>query len=58
MNQDIDQDLLSETENFIIWRSKEESGFIYHIELGGLSLHLASEEWEELVTLFLGADKS
>lgn len=51
-----DDDTLYETESYIVWRSEEEEGTLYHIELGGVTLHLASEEWEELVLLVKGAD--
>jgi hypothetical protein len=46
-----DSDILAETENLIAWRSHDETGFVYHLELGTLSLHLMPEEWDELVTL-------
>jgi hypothetical protein len=49
---DIELDVIAETENFAIWRSQEGDGFAYHLELGGLTLHLESEEWEELTVLF------
>jgi hypothetical protein len=53
MNTNQDVDILAETENFVVWRGQEEdSGYIYHLELGGVSLHLLPEEWEELVVLF------
>jgi hypothetical protein len=47
--------LLSETENLMVWRNKEDQGYLYHLELGHLTLHLMSEEWEELVGLILSA---
>jgi hypothetical protein len=53
-----DDDTLYETESYIVWRSEEDEGTLYHIELGGVTLHLASEEWEELVLLVKGADAS
>ena len=47
---------LAETDNLIVWRSKEESGYVYHLELGpSFSLHLMSDEWEELVILIQDA---
>ena len=55
MNDEDASELLSETENLLIWRSKEEKGYLYHLELGHLSLHLMSEEWEELQELILSA---
>ncbi len=48
---DHNTDTLSETDNFMIWRSVEEGEYVYHLELGGVSLHLASDEWEELLML-------
>lgn len=51
MNKNEDDDILAETENLIVWRSREELGFLYHIELGSVSLHLFPEEWEEMVIL-------
>lgn len=47
-----EEDIIAETENFIVWRSEEDGELTYHIELGGLTLHIDSEEWDELVTLF------
>jgi hypothetical protein len=56
MNDEItEMDVLSETENFVLWRSQEDDGFLYHVELGGISLHLSSEEWDELALLIKGA---
>ena len=46
-----DSEILAETDNLIAWRSRDESGFVYHLELGTLSLHLMPEEWNELVLL-------
>ena len=47
---------LAETENLIAWRSSDESGFVYHIELGpSFSLHLMADEWEELIILLQDA---
>ena len=51
-------DVVSETDNLIIWRSKEDVGYLYHLELGTISLHLLPEEWEELVVLISQASKS
>lgn len=57
MSNDQDVEVLAETENFILWRAKEDdAGYIYHLELGGVSLHLLPEEWEELVVLFRDLD--
>ncbi len=47
---------LAETENLIAWRSSEESGYVYHLEIGpSFSLHLMPEEWEELIILIKSA---
>lgn len=51
MNEDNDSEILAETDNLIAWRSRDESGFMYHLELGTLSLHMMPEEWDEFVVL-------
>ena len=53
-----DDDTLYETENYIVWRSEEEEGALFHVELGGVTLHMTSEEWEELILLVRGADSA
>jgi len=53
-----ENDVISETDNLIIWRSQEEVGYLYHLELGTISLHLLPEEWEELVVLIAQATKN
>jgi hypothetical protein len=51
-----DSDVLAETENMIVWRSEEEDvGFMFHVEMGGVTLHLLPEEWDELVVLIHSA---
>lgn len=55
MNDDQPNEVIAETENLLLWRSDEPEGHVYHLELGHLSLHLSSEEWEELLTLILSA---
>jgi hypothetical protein len=55
-DMDMDMDIIAETENFAVWRSEEGDGFVYHVELGGITLHLESEEWEELAILIKSAD--
>lgn len=52
MNED--NEPLSETENFAIWRSQEENGDLYHVELGGITLHMDDDEYEEFVVLVKG----
>jgi len=57
MNEEMDMEPVAETENFTIVKTIDENGAIYHIELGGVSLHLMPEEWEEFVILVKAADK-
>ncbi len=54
--EEFELDMLSETENFAIWRSQDENGYIYHVELGSITLHLAGEEWQEFLDLIQGAE--
>lgn len=58
-NHDTEPDVLAETEQFgfAVWRSVEddEEGYVYHVELGGISLHFSPEEWEDLVLLIRSA---
>ncbi|HFQ93084.1 MAG TPA: hypothetical protein ENK32_03675 [Anaerolineae bacterium] len=54
--EEFELDMLSETENFAIWRSQDENGYIYHVELGSITLHLMSEEWQEFLDLIQGAE--
>jgi hypothetical protein len=56
MNSLEKNDTLAETENFLVWRSSEEVGYVYHVELGSFSLHLLPDEWEELVILIKSVD--
>jgi hypothetical protein len=51
-HQELEPEVLAETENYAVWRNEEEDDSIYHLELGGVTLHFTSEEWEELVLLF------
>lgn len=51
-----DPEVLAETDLFAVWRSiEDEQEYVYHVELGGMTLHLTSEEWEELVSLVRSA---
>lgn len=52
LGAEIEPDVLAESEQFAVWRNREmDEEFIYHIELGGITLHLSGDEWEELVVL-------
>ena len=55
MNDEQESEILAETDNLIAWRSRDETGYVYHLELGTLSLHLMPEEWDELVLLVQSA---
>ncbi|MDT8307408.1 MAG: hypothetical protein RRC07_15865 [Anaerolineae bacterium] len=55
MNHDENEDnIIAETESYFVWRSDEEGEFVFHLELGGVTLHMTSEEWDELVELMKG----
>ena len=56
-NNDMEPEFLAESEDlgFGVWRSMEEDGYIYHLELGNLTIHLTPEEWEELVVVIRSA---
>lgn len=47
-------EILAETDSYFVWRTDEEGEYVYHLELGGVSLHMTSEEWNELVELMKG----
>lgn len=53
-SKDEDGQIIAETDTYFVWRSDEEGEFVYHLELGGVSLHMTSEEWQELVELMKG----
>jgi hypothetical protein len=55
-DENLEVDMVAESENFAVWRSPDEEGFIYHVELGSITLHLASDEWEELLELLGDVD--
>lgn len=56
-DQNLDDDVLSETENYVIFRSFDAlEGYFYHVALGGVTLNLTAEEWNELVLLIKSAD--
>lgn len=54
---ELDSNIISETDSYVVWRSEDdEEGYYYHVVLGGVTLHLDSEEWNELVLLIKSAD--
>jgi len=47
---------LAETTNFLAWKAEEPDGeMTYHLELGTVTLHFFTEEWEELLDLVRSA---
>jgi hypothetical protein len=48
---EINADLMAETENYMVWKSSADDEVLFHLELGGVTLHLLSEEWNEFLTL-------
>lgn len=56
-DDNLEVDMVAETENFAVWRSPDDEGFIYHVELGSITLHLASDEWEEFLELMSDANE-
>ncbi len=51
-------EILSESENFSLWRAEEPDGeTTYHLELGTVTVHFFREEWEELLKLMGEVDE-
>ena len=51
-NQDLDTKTLAESSNFMAWVAEEPDGErTYHVELGQVTVHFFSEEWEEFLGL-------
>ncbi|HSH02428.1 MAG TPA: hypothetical protein VLL52_07900 [Anaerolineae bacterium] len=48
-NNESNDENLAQSDNFLVWRSADEEGYTYHLEMGILSLHFTSEDWEEFV---------
>ena len=47
---ELDANLLAETENYMVWTSDVDGELLYHLEMGGATLHLMSDEWDHTVT--------
>ena len=47
---------IAETETFAVLRDDQNGEVAYHVELGGITLHLTTDEWDELVLLIKIAD--
>lgn len=55
--QDFEPEINAQTENFAVWTSDDpDEGLLFHIELGGITLHMSSEEWDEFVLLIKSAE--
>lgn len=51
-DQDIDTEVIAETENFLAWRAEEPDGEnTFHLELNNLTVHFFQEEWTEFLNL-------
>ena len=49
---DLETQTIAETENYVAWMSDEPDGErVVHLELGPVTLHFFTEEWDELVEL-------
>lgn len=52
MAAEIESELLVETENYMVSRTKEpDEEVVYHIEFFNVTLHFFQEEWDEFVAL-------
>jgi hypothetical protein len=52
MSEDLPVETLAETANYVAWVSEEPDGeAVWHLELGGVTLHFFREEWDELLRL-------
>ena len=50
--------VLAESENFNVWRTQEPDGeTTYHLELGLVTVHFFTEEWQEFLKLIGEARK-
>ena len=48
----VETEQLAETDNYMLWRSKEPDGEVsYHVDLDTVTLHFYEEEWQDFVGL-------
>ena len=47
---------IAETETYTVMRDDQDGEVAYHVQLGGITLHLTTDEWDELVLLVKIAD--
>lgn len=51
-DQNLDTEIIAETENFLAWRADEpDEESTYHLELNNLTVHFFEEEWDEFLQL-------
>jgi hypothetical protein len=51
-DQDIETQVIAETENYLAWQANEPDGeTTYHLELNNITLHFFREEWQEFIQL-------
>ncbi len=51
-DQDLETEVIAETENYLAWRADEPDGeSTYHLELNNLTVHFFEEEWQEFLEL-------
>ena len=48
---------LAQSDNFLVWRSSDDEGYTYHIEMGIISLHFTSEDWEEFLDVIQSVEQ-
>ena len=56
--EDADVVILAQTDNFEVITTETDNDVVFHLDLGRITLHLGSEEWDELVMLIKAADKN
>ena len=48
----IDTETIAESANYLVWKANEPDGEpTFHVELGTVTIHFFSEEWDEIRTL-------
>jgi hypothetical protein len=51
-DQEIDTEVIAETESYLAWQADEPDGeSTYHLELNNLTVHFFAEEWKEFLQL-------
>ena len=51
-DQDIETEVIAETESYLAWQADEPDGeSTFHLELNNLTVHFFEEEWKEFLQL-------